>query len=449
MTTTYDPTTIVSSLAAFGELPDWLSAGMDPRRVREGLERQVPELLRRALPVAGVHDRPAACQGRRVARAVHPERRRARRRASRGRAGRATSGRPDGEPSDPTDVSVGVAGSVSPGGAVRSRTRGSTCGSRPSTTPCRRCRGWPIRRRRPGCSSRSSGTAGYTDVGDHLLRPRRRAVQAGQPLHRRRRAHLRRRSRSLRCRRTAWSSRPTTGRRARPRGTRWWRCGSTRRRGAMPCGWPNRSATWRTNGSWCKDRSPGIGSSRTWPGWRSPTVTSGSSAGSAQQLAATAQGIAAVHTSGVTYGPTDTIEDELDKVREVVDRLAASVPELAEAAQPLVGCLAGLARETDPDPVVPCHHDFRPAQVLLDGEGVSFVDFDGACMGEPALDLGRFRAKLRDTGISAFGPDAPAPVRRRHRAEPGPARPPLRGVPDRLPAARPGLAGARPAVGDL
>ena len=99
-----------------------------------------------------------------------------------------------------------------------------------------------------------------------------------------------------------------------------------------------------------------------------------------------------VHTSGATYGPTDTIEDELDKVREVVDRLAISAPELAEAAQPLVGCLAGLARDTDPDPVVPCHHDFRPAQVLLDGEGVSFVDFDGACMGEPALDLGRVRA---------------------------------------------------------
>ena len=86
------------------------------------------------------------------------------------------------------------------------------------------------------------------------------------------------------------------------------------------------------------------------------------------------------------------------------------MPDLAGAAQPLVGCLAGLARDTDPDPVVPCHHDFRPAQVLLDGEGVSFVDFDGACMGEPALDLGRFRAKLRDTGISAFGPDAPGAV---------------------------------------
>ena len=44
MTTTYDATTIVDSLAAFGGLPDWLAAGMDPRRVSEGLERQVPEL---------------------------------------------------------------------------------------------------------------------------------------------------------------------------------------------------------------------------------------------------------------------------------------------------------------------------------------------------------------------------------------------------------------------
>ena len=30
-------------------------------------------------------------------------------------------------------------------------------------------------------------------------------------------------------------------------------------------------------------------------------------------------------------------------------------------------------------------------------------------MAEPALDVGRFRAKLRDTGISALGPDGPSP----------------------------------------
>jgi aminoglycoside phosphotransferase (APT) family kinase protein len=54
------------------------------------------------------------------------------------------------------------------------------------------------------------------------------------------------------------------------------------------------------------------------------------------------------------------------------------------------------------DPIVPAHHDFRPAQVLLLPDGLGFIDFDGASMAEPALDLGRFRAKLRDIGISSL-----------------------------------------------
>jgi aminoglycoside phosphotransferase (APT) family kinase protein len=64
---------------------------------------------------------------------------------------------------------------------------------------------------------------------------------------------------------------------------------------------------------------------------------------------------------------------------------------------------AGAATE-DPDPVVTAHHDFRPDQVLVDDDGgVGFIDFDGACTAEPALDVGRFRAALRDVGISALG----------------------------------------------
>jgi aminoglycoside phosphotransferase (APT) family kinase protein len=71
------------------------------------------------------------------------------------------------------------------------------------------------------------------------------------------------------------------------------------------------------------------------------------------------------------------------------------------AAEPLLQRLAALASGVGPDPVVTVHHDFRPAQVLLYRGRIGFIDFDGSCMAEPALDLGRFRAKLRDICISA------------------------------------------------
>ena len=107
----------------------------------------------------------------------------------------------------------------------------------------------------------------------------------------------------------------------------------------------------------------------------------------------------------MSYGRTATLEDEIGEVDEVVDRLSLSVPELAAAARPFLRQLVTRSESEPPDPIVPAHHDFRPAQVLLAEGSVGFIDFDGACMAEPALDLGRFRAKLRDIGVStvSFG----------------------------------------------
>lgn len=124
-----------------------------------------------------------------------------------------------------------------------------------------------------------------------------------------------------------------------------------------------------------------------------------------RELAKTARALAALHGSGATYGRTASYDDELAEVNEVVDRLSLSVPGLGVAAAPLLRHLAALSRSEPADPIVPAHHDFRPAQVLLHQGDVGFIDFDGACMAEPALDLGRFRAKLRDIGISALGLD--------------------------------------------
>jgi hypothetical protein len=123
------------------------------------------------------------------------------------------------------------------------------------------------------------------------------------------------------------------------------------------------------------------------------------------ELAKTARALVGIHRSQVAYGRTATYEDELAEVREVLDRLSLTVPNLARAAEPLVTRLGQLSRAVPADGIVPAHHDFRPAQVLLSGGQVGFIDFDGACMAEPALDLGRFRAKLRDIGVSTLTAD--------------------------------------------
>jgi hypothetical protein len=122
------------------------------------------------------------------------------------------------------------------------------------------------------------------------------------------------------------------------------------------------------------------------------------------KLAMTGKALASLHGSGAVYGRTATYEEELAEVREVIERLATTIPSLDKAAEPLLRQLAAEAARVPADPIVPAHHDFRPAQVLLHDGRIGFIDFDGASMAEPALDLGRFRAKLRDIAISTVTP---------------------------------------------
>jgi len=120
-------------------------------------------------------------------------------------------------------------------------------------------------------------------------------------------------------------------------------------------------------------------------------------------LATTAAGLAALHTCGVRLGELLTWEDELAEVREVVDRLAASVPELAAAAAPLLARLEAVAAEHPADPAGPAHRSFRLPQVLLSGGRLGFIDFDGFCQAEPALDVALFRATVKSVGMTAGG----------------------------------------------
>lgn len=117
-------------------------------------------------------------------------------------------------------------------------------------------------------------------------------------------------------------------------------------------------------------------------------------------LRQTAAGLAALHQCGVRSGPTQSWEEELAEARELSDRLAAVIPELAGAATPLLDRLAAAAAAHPAEPLSPAHGSFRPEQVLLHQNRISFIDFDGFCQAEPARDLTQFLWNIKSVGLN-------------------------------------------------
>jgi phosphotransferase family enzyme len=111
----------------------------------------------------------------------------------------------------------------------------------------------------------------------------------------------------------------------------------------------------------------------------------------------TALGLAALHTSGVTFGKTITWADRVADVEEQLGWVTPLAPELSDAASPLLTRLVKREAEHPPGPLVPTHGSFRPNQVLLSGGEIGFVDFDGFCQAEPAVDVACFLASLKKT----------------------------------------------------
>jgi hypothetical protein len=119
----------------------------------------------------------------------------------------------------------------------------------------------------------------------------------------------------------------------------------------------------------------------------------------------TALGLVELHRVDTAIGETRIWEDEFSEVCEDVERLVDAIPALDGAAKPLLARLRALAADDPADPPVPTHGTFRPAQVLLNKGRIGFIDFDGFCQAEPALDLALFLGKIRDIGLSTSEAD--------------------------------------------
>jgi aminoglycoside phosphotransferase (APT) family kinase protein len=116
----------------------------------------------------------------------------------------------------------------------------------------------------------------------------------------------------------------------------------------------------------------------------------------------TATALARLHRTPVTLPVSAHWDDELSSVRAKHEKLAR-VTVLPAGTSVALERLASAARRTPADRPAPCHHSFRPAQVLLEGGGVCLIDLDKVCMSEPASDVALFTSKLRHMAANKTG----------------------------------------------
>jgi len=96
------------------------------------------------------------------------------------------------------------------------------------------------------------------------------------------------------------------------------------------------------------------------------------------------------------------LNERFAEIHALSARLLVPAPELAGAIDPLLERLEALAAEQPADAAVPTHGTFSPEQVLIDGQHIGLIDFDNMCMAEPAMDVGLFRAAIKDSGMNAL-----------------------------------------------
>ncbi|MGH8970903.1 MAG: ATP-binding cassette domain-containing protein, partial [Actinomycetes bacterium] len=120
--------------------------------------------------------------------------------------------------------------------------------------------------------------------------------------------------------------------------------------------------------------------------------------------------LAALHrTSPPPDLPVRTLAEETTALRREHTIVADIWPGTAEQIWAAVSGQLDAGTATPAGPLVLCHGDFTPDRVLTGPVGMAVVDLDAACLGEPALDLGRFLAAL-DTIGSKVGGDASLPM---------------------------------------
>lgn len=114
-----------------------------------------------------------------------------------------------------------------------------------------------------------------------------------------------------------------------------------------------------------------------------------------------ARQLAAFHGTELDLPTRVNSELELANLRERVEIISRTFPQVAERCAAVQKRLTKCADDLGRRVLTPVHGSFKFSHTFAGGGQVALIDFDGANLGDPAYDLGHFVAHLR--GMEAAG----------------------------------------------
>lgn len=117
-------------------------------------------------------------------------------------------------------------------------------------------------------------------------------------------------------------------------------------------------------------------------------------------LRSAAAALRAFHDGVLDGQPTRTLHTELADLADRIQPMRSVAPRFAARMDGLLSRLAGLVSiTTRTEEACAIHGEYKPNQLLLDGDRIAIVDLDRACNGDPACDVGNFMAVLRKEAL--------------------------------------------------
>lgn len=116
-------------------------------------------------------------------------------------------------------------------------------------------------------------------------------------------------------------------------------------------------------------------------------------------VALAAETLCALHARELQSEQPRLPQQQAEELRTRAGDVAALAPALTDRIGELLERSRALLDSIPPAAHACVHGDFKPSQLLVDGEHATVVDLDRACMGDPGLDLGAFTAQLHKEAL--------------------------------------------------